>query len=147
MKILMLDLECTLTSVISGDLKYTSRPHGMEFLLACIPLFDTIYLNTAVPEGIARKVIKDSFGVTDIKFWDWHGHPGKTYGYETIQGNTIVQVDDCVSEDVLRDFERFGVYYIRIPAYDPSKDRLYEDDGLLKALAQIHWKIVQRNLP
>jgi len=59
--ILMLDLEGTLFSGISRKLEYFERPKGDKFLEECQQLFDTIYLNTSVPEVPAMQVMKRSF--------------------------------------------------------------------------------------
>ena len=118
-KIIMIDLEGVLIDT-ADDPK--PLPYAEEFLIACLKLFDDVYLNTAVPETRAKEILDKTFGISSIKYWRWRHF--KTEGYrELIRNNFIVHVEDGVFYTELVEMKRLGVYYINL---NPERERELE---------------------
>lgn len=125
MNILMLDLEgvlifsermCLMQEDFKGDSrKYVlgeKRNYAQEFVDFAVENFDEVYLNTCVREVNAQRIMRWKFNQYHINYWDWHGK--KTAGYESLEGNNVVHVEDGAADEERSDMKRLGIHYVEV---------------------------------
>ncbi len=140
--ILMLDLEGTIiaTAIPKQKQDYGIRPYAEEFL-KITSLFEEVYLNTVVEESLALRIMRNVFGIENIKyyFWDKNSIYGKASGYERFVGKRLVHVEDGRNNEEEKRILQLGFFYVSVPTWT-VKDAYTkkEDKSLLKAIEEIN---------
>lgn len=118
MNILMLDLEGVLIYDAHPFIRplpnklNVKRSFAQEFVDECRTLFDKIYLNTLVSERWTKEIMENHFNFYDFEYWP--AKSNKTENYESLAGNTVIHVEDGISDEEEAEIKRLGFHYIPI---------------------------------